>query len=82
MMKYIDFLSSLHKSTKRDYLGRVNDIEYPKDRAAIIAKQYGRDYWDGDRRICYGGYKYIEGRWEEVAKAMAELSTPRKCKNS
>ena len=72
MMQYIDFMSSLHKSTKRDYLGRVNDIEYPKHRAAIIAKQYGPDYWDGDRRICYGGYKYIEGRWIEVAKAMAE----------
>ena len=24
-MKEIDFISSLHKSTKRDYLARVND---------------------------------------------------------
>ena len=38
-MKYLDFMSSLHKSTKRDYLKRVNDKEYPKARAAKIAKK-------------------------------------------
>jgi protein-L-isoaspartate(D-aspartate) O-methyltransferase len=40
--------------------------------AAELAKQWGHDYWDGDRRINYGGYKYMEGRWEKVAKAMAD----------
>ena len=29
---YIDFISSLHKSTKRDYMARVNDKEFPKYR--------------------------------------------------
>ncbi len=67
----IDFMSALHKSTKRDYLARVNDSEFPKARAAELAKQFDFDYWDGDRRICYGGYKYIEGRWEKVARAIA-----------
>lgn len=71
-MAYIDFMSAIHKSTKRDYLARVNDTEYPKARAAELAKKWGFDYWDGDRRICYGGYKYIPGRWAPVAKAMAE----------
>jgi len=71
-MAYIDFQSSLHKATKRDYLARVNDSEYPKPRAAELAKKWGYDYWDGDRRICYGGYKYIEGRWEKVAKSIAD----------
>jgi protein-L-isoaspartate(D-aspartate) O-methyltransferase len=71
-MAYIDFLSAVHKSTQRDYLARVNDPEYPKPRAAELAKQWGYDYWDGDRRICYGGYRYLEGRWEKVARAMAE----------
>jgi len=71
-MPYIDFLSVIHKSTKRDYLARVNDSEYPKDKAASLAKKWGFDYWDGDRRINYGGYRYIEGRWEKVAKAMAD----------
>ncbi len=71
-MAYIDFMSPLHKSTKRDYLARVNDPEFPKAKAAKLAKQFGFDYWDGDRRINYGGYRYMEGRWEKVARLMAE----------
>ncbi len=71
-MAYIDFQSSLHKATNRDYLARVNDSEYPKPRAAELAKKWGYDYWDGDRRICYGGYKYMEGRWEKVARAIVD----------
>ncbi len=71
-MAYIDFLSAVHKSTTRDYLARVNEPEYPKAKAAELAKQWAFDYWDGDRRICYGGYRYMEGRWEKVARAMAE----------
>ena len=70
-MAEIDFMSVLHKSTKRDYLARVNDPEYPKAKAAELAKQFNHDYWDGDRRICYGGYRYLEGRWEKVARAIA-----------
>ena len=62
----------LHKSTQRDYLARVNDPEYPKAKAAGIAKQFSKEYWDGDRRVCYGGYNYIEGRWEKVANAIAK----------
>lgn len=71
-MSYIDFLSAVHKSTPRDYLARVNDPDYPKARAADLAKKWDFDYWDGDRRINYGGYRYMEGRWEKVAKAMVE----------
>jgi SAM-dependent methyltransferase len=71
-MAYTDFLSVVHKSTKRDYLARVNDPDFPKPKAAELAKKWDYDYWDGDRRICYGGYRYIEGRWEKVARAMAE----------
>ncbi len=67
-MKMLDFMSPLHKSTKRDYLQRVNDPEFPKHKAATLAKKFDFDYWDGDRRICYGGYNYIEGRWQKVAE--------------
>ncbi len=69
-MAYIDFLSAIHKSTQRDYLARVNDPELPKPKAAELSKQWGFDYWDGDRRICYGGYRYMPGRWAPVAEAM------------
>lgn len=65
-------MSVLHHATKRDYLARVNDPEYPKAKAAALAKKWDYDYWDGDRRINYGGYRYIEGRWEKVARAMVE----------
>jgi SAM-dependent methyltransferase len=71
-MAYIDFLSSIHKSTVRDYLARVNDPEFPKAKAAELAKKWEFDYWDGDRRICYGGYRYMPGRWAPVASAMIE----------
>ena len=67
---YIDFLSSLHKSTKRDYLGRVNNKNYPKYKAATLAKKWSFDYWDGSRDINYGGYKYISGRWDKVIKKL------------
>ena len=71
-MAYIDFMSVLHKSTQRDYLARVNEPDYPKAIAAKLAKEWGYDYWDGDRRINYGGYRYLEGRWEKVAKAIID----------
>ena len=71
-MAYIDFLSAVHKSTQRDYLARVNDPEYPKAKAAELGKKWAYDYWDGDRRINYGGYRYMPGRWEKVARAMVD----------
>jgi len=71
-MAYIDFMSAVHKSTKRDYLARVNEPEYPKAKAAALAKKWDFDYWDGDRRICYGGYRYMPGRWAPVAQAIVD----------
>lgn len=68
-MAYIDFLSVIHKSTKRDYLARVT--EYPKAEAAKLAKKFDFDYWDGDRKVGYGGFRY-DGRWQKVAKAMVD----------
>jgi len=68
-MAYIDFLSAVHKKTQRDYLGRVN--EFPKAEAAKLAKKFDYDYWDGDRKVGYGGYKY-DGRWRAVADAIAQ----------
>tara|TARA_A100001035_G_C27739686_1_gene480902 strand:- start:152 stop:820 length:669 start_codon:yes stop_codon:yes gene_type:complete len=68
----INFMSTLHKSTQRDYLARVNDKEYPKAKAAELAKKFDYDYWDGDRKINYGGYHYLVGRWEKVALSMVQ----------
>lgn len=68
-MAYVDFIMKLHKATKRNYLERV--IEHDKAECATIAKQYGKDYWDGDRKYGYGGYRY-DGRWRPVAEDMAK----------
>ena len=72
-MREIDFMSTLHKSTKRDYLARVNDKDYPKPKAARLAKKWAYDYWDGNRKINYGGYKYIENRWLPMIKDLKKF---------
>lgn len=61
-----NFITPLHKKTKRDYAGRMND---DKIECMKIAKKYGKDYWNGDRKYGYGGYKY-DGRWAVVAEKM------------
>lgn len=68
MGRLLNIVTSLHKKTKRDYVGRMNDnkIECMK-----IAKKYGQEYWDGERRYGYGGYKY-DGRWEIVARELVK----------
>jgi len=64
-----NFVTPLHKATSRDYLERmVND----KVACMLKAKEYEADYWDGDRRFGYGGYKYLPGRWKPVAQALID----------
>ncbi|HLC74390.1 MAG TPA: class I SAM-dependent methyltransferase [Candidatus Nanoarchaeia archaeon] len=68
MGKLISLFTQLHKKTARNYIARMTD-----DKVACmkIAKQYGRDYWDGDRRYGYGGYRY-DGRWKVIAEALIQ----------
>ncbi len=68
-MAYLDFVSGLHTSTKRNYIQRV--VEHDKSQCAEMATKFGKDYWDGDRKYGYGGYKY-DGRWRKVADAMVK----------
>lgn len=66
MGRLLEILTPLHKKTQRDYLERMmND----KVHCMGVAKRYGEDYWDGDRRYGYGGYRY-DGRWSVVAEAL------------
>jgi SAM-dependent methyltransferase len=58
----------LHKKTTRDYLARMVD---DKVHCMMKAKEYEFDYWDGDRRYGYGGYRY-DGRWKPVAQQFIE----------
>lgn len=59
MGRMLNIVTLLRKRSKREYLPRMVDN---KLEAVAKAKQYGADYWDGDRRYGYGGYKY-DGRW-------------------
>lgn len=68
-MAYVDFISKQHQSTKRDYVARVT--EFDKADCAVVALQFGKDYWDGDRQYGYGGYSY-DGRQRATADAMAK----------
>ena len=72
-MRELDFMKSIHSKTSRDYLARVNDLDFPKWKAAELAKKFDFDYWDGDRRINYGGYTYKPGYWTPVAERMIKI---------
>ena len=68
MGRLMNIVTPLHRATKRDYLARMVD---DKVHCMIKAKEYEFDYWDGDRRYGYGGYKYT-GRWKPVAEQLVE----------
>ena len=67
MGQLLEIVTPLHQATLRDYLARMQD---EKVHCMQVAKQYEKDYWDGDRRYGYGGYRYIPGRWKPVAQAL------------
>jgi len=61
-------LLNTHPVTKRDYDQRAKEKSVE---IITIAKQFGRDFFDGDRKYGYGGYKY-DGRWKAVAQKMKD----------
>ena len=67
MGKEIDLLRSLPK-TKRNIEKRAEEKD---ERVVAISRQFGYEYWDGDRKYGYGGYRY-DGRWRSVARDMIE----------
>ncbi|MDA8231406.1 MAG: class I SAM-dependent methyltransferase [Magnetospirillum sp.] len=67
-MPEVDFLGRYHTATRRDYVGRV--VAHDKAECAATARQWGFDYWDGDRKFGYGGYTY-DGRWRPIAEDIA-----------
>ena len=67
MGKLVQFVTSLHQATSRAYIDRMVD---DKVLCMLKAKEYEKDYWDGDRRYGYGGYRYMAGRWKPVAEEL------------
>jgi SAM-dependent methyltransferase len=68
MGQLLNVVTPLHKRTQRDYVARMVD---DKVHCMVKAKEYEFDYWDGDRRYGYGGYRY-DGRWKAVAEHLVE----------
>ena len=70
MGQLLEIVTPLHQATQRDYLARMQD---EKVHCMQVAKLYEKDYWDGDRRYGYGGYKYMAGRWKPVAEELIKI---------
>ena len=65
-MSEIALINKNHLKTSRDYLARmINDKVHCMEKAL----EFGKDYWDGDRKYGYGGY-YYDGRWKEIAREL------------
>jgi ubiquinone/menaquinone biosynthesis C-methylase UbiE len=68
MGSLMNFVTPLHTTTVRDYLARMQD---DKVECMRVARRFDADFWDGDRRYGYGGFRY-DGRWKEVAEKLIE----------
>lgn len=63
--KLKNFITPKHKKVKRNYIKRMIS---KKIQCMKIAKKYSFNYWDGDRKYGYGGFKYIPGYNSALAK--------------
>ena len=65
MTKLLNLISDYHLSTKRNYFERManNKVECMK-----VARKFDKDFWDGQRKYGYGGYKYIPGLLKPLAE--------------
>lgn len=61
-------LLDTNSKTVRDYDKRARE-KTPE--VISIAKRFNKEFFDGDRKCGYGGYKY-DGRWKSVVKRMKE----------
>jgi ubiquinone/menaquinone biosynthesis C-methylase UbiE len=66
-MAHLDFISGIHNATKRNYVQRV--VDYDKAECATVSKKFGQEYFDGDRKYGYGGFRY-DGRWKSFAEKL------------
>lgn len=64
----VDIISKLHQQTGRDYEGRMQD---EKVKCMKVARKFGQEFFDGERRFGYGGYRY-DGRFGSIAEDLIE----------
>ena len=68
MGRELDLITTMHQATQRNYLARATS---EKPQCVEVAKEFGFDYWDGDRKYGFGGYHY-DGRWRRFAQSLIE----------
>lgn len=61
------YIQNMHNSTNRNYIERMLGN---KVGCMVEAKKYSKNYWDGDRKYGYGGYKFIPNYWKPLAKKL------------
>ena len=69
MGKEIDLMTNYPKA-KRNLEKRAAE---KTDEERSIARQFGKDFFDGDRRYGYGGYSYHSRFWEPVISTFKEF---------
>ena len=67
MKELKNYMSKRHNSTKRNFIERMLN---EKIKCMKESKKYSQNYWDGDRKYGYGGYKFIDGYWRPLAKKL------------
>ena len=68
MGKEIDLLAKYPK-TKRDLTKR---LESKSDEVRSVARKFGKEFFDGDRKFGYGGFSYNSKYWSEVVKDFSD----------
>lgn len=64
-MRRIDLLEA--KPEKRRY-----DSNWRTNPERVVAREFGFEYFDGDRKTGYGGY-YYDGRWRRVVQNLQKI---------
>lgn len=70
-MSELSVFVDMYPRIKRNIAARAAGIKRSSENRAI-AKQFGKEYFDGTRDQGYGGF-YYDGRWKPIVKKMAEV---------
>ena len=68
MGKEIDLLAKYPK-TKRDLTKR---LESKSEEVRSVARKFGKEFFDGERKFGYGGFSYNSKYWSKVVKDFSE----------
>ena len=68
MGKEIDLLKNYPKA-KRDLSAR---LEQKSEKDRVIARKFSKDFFDGERKHGYGGFKYNPRFWQPVIPTFKE----------